>query len=266
MTAKNKKQTFKRIIFRREGELAERGLYAVEKTKDGDLRLFMDGNEVYKCQRVFHQAPLAALSVESPELRAATAPDTITKCELMAQFDQLPDALEPASILSVTPMTQPGLARCITTVFKPKTNVPDDLFIEIAVRVLENDLQGPFLHEIRTTADKADSWACVLLKSEPYTPEERQRIHGQSRKKAKRKVNRKGGRNPSPATLAILEQTRKNLRINKEVAGYNEGRAIQTAIRDYEAKHGTEDTPGVPAIRRHLRKERKATGTKASRM
>jgi len=113
MATKTKKQTFKRIIFRQEGELAERGLYAVEKTKDGDLRLFMDGNEVYKCQRVFHQAPLAALSVESPELRAATAPDTIAKRELMAQFDQLPDALEPASILSVTPMTQPGLARCL---------------------------------------------------------------------------------------------------------------------------------------------------------
>jgi len=61
MATKTKKQTFKRIIFRQEGELAERGLYAVEKTKDGDLRLFMDGNEVYTCQRVFHHAPLLNL-------------------------------------------------------------------------------------------------------------------------------------------------------------------------------------------------------------
>ncbi len=89
------------------------------------------------------------------------------------------------------------------------------------------------------------------------TPQENTTICSTAAKpapKKKRKVNRKGGRKPTPATVAILKETKRLLTINKSVEGYNSSRAIDTARRTYEKEHGTGTAPGKPAIRRHLRK------------
>lgn len=248
MTAKTKKQPFKRIYFQQGDKLAERCLYAVEKTKDGYLRLFMDGNEVYTCQRVFHNAPLDKLSADRVENNST--PDTNAKCKAMKLFDLLPDNLTPASIRSVKPMEQDGLARCIATASNPNSSNDEDTLADALFAVLENNLQGFGLYEIRSSKD-SQAWACVLLGPEPYSAQEREQIHGTTApKKRKRKATSKGGRDPQDGekTIQAARDALAAMRKNPHLS-------LKGACIFQVKEHGL--TVSGRAVERHARKIRK---------